>query len=80
MVVDIYKQKKGGIYYRFKTKKAENIYKKIMLKQLVYKYLSPLEDTQDSSEVNSFIKIGWIVHNEEYNRAKDSGDIIISEN
>ena len=32
MVVDIYKQNKGSIYYRFKTNKAENLYKKIILK------------------------------------------------
>lgn len=29
MVVDIYKENKGGIYYRFKTNKAEKIYKNI---------------------------------------------------
>ena len=81
MVVDIYKQNKGGIYYRFKTRKAENIYKKSNAKIAGgYKYLSPLEDTNNSSEMDNFIKLGWVVPNEEYNRAKESDDIIISEN
>ena len=34
MVVDIFKQNKGGLYYRFKTRKAEEIYKRSNAKVL----------------------------------------------
>ena len=77
MVVDIYKQNKGGIYYRFKTGKAENIYKRNNAKIAGgYNYLAPPKDMQDPSEMNSFKKLGWVVPNEDYVMANGSDQII----
>ena len=76
MVVDIYKQNKGGIYYRFKTRRAENIYKRNNAKIADgYNYLDPLEE-QDSDDINDFKKLGWIVPNEDYVKTENSDDII----
>ena len=77
MVVDIYKKDKGGLYYRFKTRKAENIYKKNNAKvAMAYNYLSPLEDSQPLGETNYFKKCGWVVPNEEYIKTDDGNELI----
>ena len=74
MVIDIFKQKKGGIYYRFKTNKAEQIYRRNNAKiEGNYKYI-------ESQEVNpnplKFKKLGWIVPNEDYERNTSDTSII----
>ena len=74
MVVDIYKQNKGGIYYRFKTRKAEDIYKRNNAKVAGnYKYLSPLEDS-NSNEKGDYKRLGWVVPNEDYERIKEDNN------
>ena len=74
MVIDIYKQNKGGLYYRFKTKKAERIYRNNNAKIADnYNYLEPLED---KSEINGFKRLGWVVPNEDYVRSDKSKEII----
>ena len=79
MVVDIYKQNKGGIYYRFKTKKAEDIYRRNNAKVAVnYNYLTSLEETSDPSEIDDFNKLGWVVPNEEYKRTINDDTIVES--
>ena len=79
MVVDIYKQYQGGIYYRFKTNKAENLYKKNNAKVSGgYRYLTSEETTNnpDTSEMDNFKKIGWVVPNENYERVDDDNTIV----
>ena len=74
MVVDIYRQNRGGLYYRFKTKKAEHIYKKNNAKVADgYNYLPPLED--NNVEIGSE-KIGWVVPNENYIRTESNNTIV----
>ena len=64
MVVDIFKENKGGLYYRFKTRKAENIYKQRNAKVAHnYQYLSSQEEDLDTSD---FRKLGWVVPSEDY--------------
>ena len=64
MVVDIFKQNKGGLYYRFKTRKAEEIYKRSNAKVAGnYHYLSSQED---GIELPNYKKLGWVVPNEDY--------------
>lgn len=79
MVVDIYKQHKGGIYYQFKTNKAESKYKRDTAKIAgEYHYLVSAEtlESSDSSEMDSFRKIGWVVPNEDYERVNDDNAIV----
>ena len=80
MVVDIYKFTKGGIYYRFKTNKAERIYKRNSAKiDAVYNYLPSFEETVDPAFMKDFNKVGWVVPNEDYERVVDD-DLIIESN
>ena len=66
MVVDIFKSNTGGMYYRFKTKKAENIYRKRNATVSGdYAYLKPQEEILTPE---GYIKLGWVVPNEEYAR------------
>ncbi len=77
MVVDIYKQNKGGIYYRFKTNKAESLYRKNNAKVAEnYRYLSSLEEGNGSSEIDGFQKLGWVVPNEDYERIIKNNDLV----
>lgn len=74
MVVDIYKQNTGGIYYKFKTTKAENVYKKNNAKVANnYDYLNA--ETSDS-ELGNYKKLGWVVPNEDYERTNDDNAIV----
>ena len=78
MVVDIFKQNRGGIYYRFKTSKAEKIYKKNSTKisgSDSYNYLNPQEI--DPNPIG-YKKLGWVVPNEEYKRKTDDDTLIRS--
>ncbi len=78
MVVDIFKQNKGGIYYRFKTNKAEEIYKRNNAKVANnYNYLQSQENNQ--IDIEDYKKLGWVVPNEEYERASND-NIIIEDN
>ena len=80
MVVDIFKQDKGGLYYRFKTSKAEKIYRNNNFKiSGEYNYLSPEEESFSDEEIKEYRKLGWIVPNEDY-EVKDQDDIIIVNN
>lgn len=77
MVVDIFKQNKGGVYYRFKTNKAEKLYKAKNPKIADnYSYLTSLENLGDSNEMEDFVKLGWVVPNEEYIKNEDSQGIV----
>lgn len=77
MVVDVYKQNVGGIYYRFKTNKAEDLYRKNNAKVAGnYNYLASMEETKSSGEMNAFKKVGWVVPNEEYERSIDDNEIV----
>ena len=77
MVVDIYKHNKDGIYYRFKTNKAENIYRKNNAKiEGNYNYLPSQEEKNTHNENNDYKKIGWVVPNEDYEIKKDNNEII----
>ena len=74
MVVDIFKQNKGGIYYRFKTNKAEKKYKRDNAKiSDNYNYLPSQEI---NPEPNNYKKLGWIVPNEDYERNTSDTTII----
>ena len=76
MVVDIYKQNSGGLYYRFKSKKAEEVYKRDNAKIADnYDYLPAQEKIK---ELNNYKKIGWIVPNEDYERTIHNDEIIDS--
>lgn len=77
MVVDVYKQNIGGIYYRFKTNKAEDLYRKNNAKVAGgYKYLTSIEETKDPGEMNDFKKLGWVVPNEDYERTIEDNEIV----
>lgn len=77
MVVDIYKQNKGGLYYRFKTSKAENKYKKDNIKiSSNYDYLISEKDNPNNDGLEDFKKLGWVVPNEDYERTIKDDDII----
>ena len=79
MVVDIYKQNEGGLYYRFKTSKAEELYRKNNAKIAVnYNYLSSQTHSQNSDDIQGYKKLGWIVPNEEYERIITDDSIIES--
>ncbi len=72
MVIDIFKQNKGGIYYKFKTNKAQEIYQKNNAKIAGgYNYLDPQIDS-----LEDFKKLGWVVPNEEYKRTVEDDNII----
>ena len=74
MVVDIYKQNKGGIYYKFKTTKAENVYKKNNAKVAGnYEYLNA---ESNEEELSDYKKLGWVVPNEDYERTNDDNAIV----
>ena len=74
MVVDIFKQTKGGIYYRFKTYKAERIYRTNNAKVAGnYNYLPPMEELSNPIDMN---QIGWVVPNEEYRKTVDDNKIV----
>ncbi len=67
MVIDIYKQRNSGLYYRFKTKKAEITYRRDNHKiSDNYNYL-PAQNENDIDE-NLYNHKGWIVPNEEYSK------------
>ena len=77
MVVDIFKGNTGGLYYRFKTKKAENIYKQRNAKVAgSYKYLTPQEETLTPE---GYSELGWVVPNEEYSR-RIQDDTLMTDN
>lgn len=77
MVVDIYKQKNGGIYYRFKTTHAERIYRHNNAKIAEeYNYLTALDATRDPSSLADFERVGWVVPNEDYDRAAEDDSLI----
>ncbi len=72
MVVDIYKQNQGGLYYRFKTSKAEEIYRRNNPKiSGNYNYLNT-----DRLLEEHFKKLGWIVPNEDYKRTTEDKTMI----
>ena len=80
MVVDIYKVLKDGIYYQFKTKKAEEIYRRVNAKiSGGYRYLEALD--QSNIGING-IKLGWIVPGEHYvlSNQAESKKILIASN
>ena len=73
MVVDIYKQNRNGLYYRFKTTKAEDLYRRANAKIAEnYNYLDPL----GSDNIVGLYKVGWVVPGEEYERTLDDYKII----
>ena len=75
MVVDVFRQKRGGTYYRFKTTKAELLYRKNNSKFAGgYNYL--LSQELDPNP-RSYQKIGWIVPNEDYERVRRNDGLII---
>ena len=77
MVVDIYKKNEGGVYYSFKTEKAEKIYRRDNFKIADgYNYLPPLEYIQYLTDADSYTKIGWVVPNEEYRQTENSLSIV----
>lgn len=79
MVVDIYKRNEGGIYYRFKSNRAEKIYKRNNAKIAGgYSYLPSLEESVDSCLMDEFSKIGWVVPNEDYERVVDDNLLVES--
>lgn len=64
MVVDILKKNTGGLYYRFKTKQAEKIYKqRNSTVSGSYNYLPPQEK---KSTPEGYKQLGWVVPGEEY--------------
>ena len=74
MVIDIFKENRGGIYYRFKTAQAERMYRRNNPKiSNNYAYLLPQEDKQN---LINYKKLGWIVPNEEYKRITDDNSLI----
>lgn len=74
MVVDVFKQNKNGIYYRFKTSKAENLYINNNFKVSGnYRYLAPQEINPNP---DGYKKVGWVVPNEEYNRSIKDDSIV----
>ena len=78
MVVDIYKKNSGGLYYRFKTKKAENIYMSMQAKTLEdYSYLPSFDSTTDPSVLDDYEHIGWMVTPYgEYERTTDDNLLV----
>lgn len=72
MVVDIYKKKNKGIYYRFKTKHAEEIYRRNNSKVSEnYRYLGAPDDPNSDIILSDYSKLGWVVPNEEYKKDQD---------
>ena len=79
MVIDIYKQNNGEIYYRFKTNKAENNYRKNNAKIADgYKYLPSMEVIDNTDKMNDYKRLGWIVPNEDYERIVNDNEIVES--
>ena len=74
MVVDIMKETHGGIYYRFKTKKAEEIYRRNNAKiSNNYHYMASLEEEPNPDD---YKKLGWIVPNEDYERTTNDTTMV----
>ena len=79
MVIDIYKNHNKGIYYRFKTKRAEEVYRKDNSKiSNKFNYLP----SQDIEEIDSDIynHLGWIVTNEDYIKPYEENDDLVNNN
>ena len=78
MVVDIFKGNTSGLYYRFKTKKAEVIYKQRNAKiSGNYTYLTPQEEILTPK---GYSKLGWVVPNEEYSRPISEDNTLMNNN
>ncbi len=76
MVVDIFKQNKGGIYYRFKTNKAEKKYREDNAKIADnYNYLASQETNLNPED---YKKLGWVVPSEEYKRTTNDDNLVKS--
>ncbi len=77
MVVDIFKYNEGGIYYQFKTTKAEQLYRRNNYKVADnYKYLSSQEIAPNPID---YKKVGWTVPLEEYERTNND-DTLVEDN
>ena len=74
MVVDIFKQNKGGIYYRFKTNKAEKKYREDNSK--ISDNYNYLESQEINPNPEGYRKLGWVVPSEEYKRTTKDNSII----
>ena len=77
MVVDIYKKNIGGIYYRFKTTKAEKLYRQRNAKVAEnYNYLTSSTDSPEPTDIGDYKKLGWVVPNEEYKRTSNDDTLV----
>ena len=79
MVVDIYRDNKNGIYFRFKTKKAEEIYRernRRILWSEDYRYLSHTDEQPIIINPQFYSKLGWCVPNETYTRQDQDNTLV----
>ena len=68
------KQNKGGIYYRFKTNKAEKKYREDNSK--ISDNYNYLESQETNPNPEGYKKLGWVVPSEEYKRTAKDNSII----
>ena len=83
MVIDILKDEQRGVCFRFKTRKAENLYRqkngRIAWSEN-YRYLPPLDDELNTISYELYINLGWVVPNEGYVIPTEPNNALMKQN